>query len=147
MAIEATRGGAAQPAAGRTLTTSIVGHRDSPDIRISPPSFFVCARLQLTPSAADTRTAMFFSLFRRRLRRSSLAPGRYLTDGSGLFRVISHFDDGRSVLVVIEQCVTLETYACALLELEAMGFRRVRKVGTTPAVEPRASASPDPVLG
>ena len=65
------------------------------------------------------------SLFRR-LRRSAMAPGRYLTDGRGLFRVLSRFDDGRSLLVVIEHCVSLETFALAARELEAMGFRRVR---------------------
>jgi hypothetical protein len=65
--------------------------------------------------------------FFRRLRRSSLAPGRYLTDGRGLFRILSRFDDGRSLLVVIEHCVSLETYALAGLELERLGFRRVRK--------------------
>lgn len=89
---------------------------------------------------------MSFPLFRRRLRRNSVAPGRYLTDGCGLFRVLSRFDDGRSLLVVIEHCVTLETYACAGLELEAMGFRRVRNAGGATTVEPRASASPDPVV-
>ena len=68
---------------------------------------------------------MFCWLFRR-LRRSALAPGRYLTDGRGLFRVLSRFDDGRSLLVVIEHCVSLETFALASLELERMGFRRVR---------------------
>jgi hypothetical protein len=74
---------------------------------------------------------------RRRLRRGSLAPGRYLTDGSGLFRVLSRFDDSRSILVVIEDCLTLETYACAARELEAMCFRRVRNAHAslrTPAV-------------
>ena len=85
--------------------------------------------------------------FRRRLRRSSLAPGRYLTDGSGLFRVISRFDDGRSLLIVLEHCVTLETFACAARELEAMAFRRVRKTGAAASVEPHPAASPDPVLG
>ncbi|MBV9605516.1 MAG: hypothetical protein JO027_10430 [Solirubrobacterales bacterium] len=72
--------------------------------------------------------------FFRRLRRSSLAPGRYLTEGRGLFRVLSRFDDGRSILVVIEHCVSLETYVLAALELEALGFRRVRK--STPLVQP-----------
>jgi hypothetical protein len=65
--------------------------------------------------------------FFRRLRTSSLTPGRYLTDGRGLFRVLSRFDDGRSLLVVIEHCISLETYALAKLELEALGFRRVGK--------------------
>ena len=60
-----------------------------------------------------------------------------------------HFHEPRgsaSLLVVIEHCVTLETYACAGLELEAMGFRRVRKAGGAATVEPRASASSDPVV-
>jgi hypothetical protein len=89
----------------------------------------------------------FLPFHRRRLRQGALAPGRYLTDGCGLFRVVSRFDDGRSLLIVIEHCVTLETYACASRELEAMGFRGVRKAGGTPAVEPLPAASPDPVLG
>jgi hypothetical protein len=80
--------------------------------------------LQSTRSAADTRIIMSFF---RRLRSSALAPGRYLTDGRGLFRVLSRFDDGRSLLVVIEHCISLETYALAKLELEALGFRRVGK--------------------
>jgi hypothetical protein len=67
--------------------------------------------------------------FFRRLGRRSLTPGRYLTNGSGLFRILSRFDDGRSLLVVIEHCVSLETYALAGLELERLGFRRVRKSG------------------
>ena len=83
--------------------------------------------------------------FRRRLRRSSLAPGRYLTDGRGLFRVLSRFDDGRSLLVVIEDCVTLEDYACAARELEAAGFRRVRKPDRAPAAEPRPIPTANPL--
>jgi hypothetical protein len=79
--------------------------------------------------------------FFRRLRRSALAPGRYLTDGRGLFRVLSRFDDGRSLLIVIEHCISLETYALARLELEAMGFRRVRKPAGVPAGAPRAGDS------
>lgn len=89
---------------------------------------------------------MSFFPFRRRLRRRSLAPGRYLTDGCGLFRIVSRFDDGRSLLMLIEHCVTLETYACAALELEAMGFRRVRKAGGGAAADPRAPVAPAPVL-
>ncbi len=79
--------------------------------------------------------------FFRRLRRSSLAPGRYLTDGRGLFRVMSRFDDGRSLLVVIEHCISLETYALARLELEALGFRRVRKPVGVAAVGPLTTDS------
>ncbi len=75
------------------------------------------------------------SMFRR-LRRSSVAPGRYLTDGRGLFRVLSRFDDGRSLLVVIEHCVSLETSALAARELEAMGFRRVRNAARAAVTAP-----------
>ena len=96
------------------------------------------ARLQRTPSNADTRVTVLLPFFGRRLRRRALAPGRYLTDGRALFRVLSRFDDGRSLLIVIEECVTLESYACAALELEAMGFRPVRRATAAPAVEPRA---------
>jgi hypothetical protein len=83
--------------------------------------------------------------FGRRLRRGALAPGRYLTDGRALFRVLSCFDDGRSLLIVIEECVTLESYACAALELEAMGFRPVRRVGPPPGAEPRSEAPSAPL--
>jgi hypothetical protein len=85
----------------------------------------VPAQLQPTPVPDDTRMIMLLPFLGRRLRRSALAPGRYLTDGRGLFRVLSRFDDGRSLLIVIEECVTLESYACAARELEAMGFRPV----------------------
>src|ERR1700749_4082991 len=62
-------------------------------------------------------------LFFRRLRSRALAPGRYLTDGRRLLRVLSKFDDGRSVMALVEDCATLEAYCYALLELRAMGFR------------------------
>lgn len=93
---------------------------------------------------------MPFPFFRRRLRRKSLVPGRYLTDGLGLFRVLSCFDDSRSLLVVIEDCVTLETHACAALELEAMRFRRVRNGAAVPAAEAQQryeATEADPALG
>lgn len=67
---------------------------------------------------------MLFSL--RRLRSRALAPGRYLTDGRRLLRVLSKFDDGRSVMALVEDCTTFEAYCYALLELRAMGFRRLR---------------------
>lgn len=88
---------------------------------------------------------MGLPFFRRRLRRSTLAPGRYLTDGRGLFRVLSRFDDGRSMLIVIEECVTLESYACAALELEAMRFRPVRRPTPPTAAEPRPGAPSAPL--
>jgi hypothetical protein len=88
---------------------------------------------------------MALPFFGRRLRRSALTPGRYLTDGRGLFRVLSRFDDGRSMLIVIEECVTLESYACAALELEAMGFRPVRRPAPAPAGEARPSTASAPL--
>ena len=103
------------------------------------------ARLQRTPSNADTRVTVLLPFFGRRLRRRALAPGRYLTDGRALFRVLSRFDDGRSLLIVIEECVTLESYACAALELEAMGFRPVRRATAAPAVEPRPETPSAPL--
>jgi hypothetical protein len=70
-------------------------------------------------------------LFFRRLRSRALAPGRYLTDGQRLLRVLSKFDDGRSVMALVEDCTTFEKCCYALLELRAMGFRGVRlPVGT-----------------
>ncbi len=88
---------------------------------------------------------MAIPFFGRRLRRSALAPGRYLTDGRGLFRVLSRFDDGRSMLIVIEECVTLESHACAALELEAMGFRAVRRPAPAAAGEPRPATPSAPL--
>src|SRR5262249_5337505 len=62
-------------------------------------------------------------LFFRRLRSRALAPGRYLTDGRRLVRVLSKFDDGRSGMALVEDCTTFESFCYALLELGAMGFR------------------------
>ena len=72
---------------------------------------------------------MSFSLRRRRRRLSprQLSPDSYLTDGRNLFRVISKLVTGRSVLVWIEDCLTLEVRAHALCELQAMGLRAVGK--------------------
>jgi hypothetical protein len=91
---------------------------------------------------------MSLPFFHRRLRRSALAPGRYLTDGRGLFRVLSRFDDGRSMLIVIEHCVTLESYPYAAPELEAMGFRPVRRAAPAPAPElrPETPSAPLPAV-
>jgi hypothetical protein len=65
---------------------------------------------------------------RRRLPSRALAPGRYVTDGRRLLRVLSRFDDGRSVMVLVEDCRTFATHAYAVLELRAMGFRGLRRV-------------------
>ena len=70
---------------------------------------------------------MRFLLRRRRLRSRDLIPGRYLTDGRRLLRVVSRLADGRSVLVVLEDCLTLGIRAYAMVELEPMGMRPVRR--------------------
>ena len=78
------------------------------------------------------------SFLRRRPQLSSraLVPGRYLTDGRRLLRILSRFDDGRSVMVLLEDCRTLHADAWTVVELRAMGFRRVRIMGPHPAGEP-----------
>ena len=80
-------------------------------------------------------------LFFRRLRSRALAPGRYLTDGHRLLRVLSKFDDGRSVMALVEDCTTFEKWCYALLELRAMGFRGVRLPVGTPTHPARANAT------
>ena len=75
---------------------------------------------------------------RRRLRSRDLAPDRYLTDGHSLFRVVSRFVYDGSVLVQIEDCLTLDARAYAVVELEPMGVRPVRIAKTAPAGESRA---------
>lgn len=62
------------------------------------------------------------------LRPRELTPGRYLTDGRRLVRIVSRFDDGRSVMVLVEDCRTFESLLYATLELRMFGFRRVRSV-------------------
>jgi hypothetical protein len=71
----------------------------------------------------------------RRVRSRALHPGRYLTDGRQLLRIVSRFDDGRSVLVLAEDCRTFEAHAYAAVELRALGFRRVRMPGPGPAAD------------
>jgi anti-sigma factor ChrR (cupin superfamily) len=65
----------------------------------------------------------------RRVSSRALVPGGYLTDGRRLLRVASRFDDGRSVMVLVEDCRTFAAHAYAAVELRAMGFRRVRIAG------------------
>jgi hypothetical protein len=76
----------------------------------------------------DTPLAM--SLFgpRRqpRVKQRQLAPGSYLTDGEHLFRVLSLFLYGPSMLVSIEDCLTLRTHAYAASELQTRRLRLVR---------------------
>ena len=71
---------------------------------------------------------MPLSLRRARLRPRDLVPDRYLTDGRRLFRVISRFVNDDSVLIVIEDSLTLEALAYAAVELVAMGLRPVQAV-------------------
>jgi hypothetical protein len=83
---------------------------------------------------------MPFALRRRRrarLRFRDLAPDRYLTDGQRLLRVVTRLVNDRSVLVVIEDCRTLDTWAYAAVELTLMGVRPVRNL---PAPRPPAPA-------
>jgi hypothetical protein len=72
---------------------------------------------------------MWFNVLHRRhrIKRHHLGPGSYLTDGARLFRVTSLLVNGRSMLVSIENCLTLETHAYADRELKAMRLRRVRE--------------------
>jgi hypothetical protein len=86
-------------------------------------------------------------LHRRRLRPRALAPGRYLTDGRQLLRVLSRFDDGRSVMVLVEDCRTFEAHAYAMLELRAMRFRGLRERPQATAVETAPAKSSLPPLG
>jgi hypothetical protein len=79
--------------------------------------------------------------FFRRLRSRALAPGRYLTDGRRLLRVLSKFDDGRSVMALVEDCTTFEACCYALLELRAMGFRGVRLAYRGAALESSATGA------
>lgn len=65
-------------------------------------------------------------LRRARLRSRDLVPDRYLTDGRRLFRVVSRFVNDGSVLVVIEDSLTLDALAYAAVELVAMALRPVR---------------------
>ena len=69
---------------------------------------------------------MPLSLSRPRLRPRDLVPDRYLTDGRRLFRVVSRFVNDDSVLVVIEDSLTLDALAYAAVELVAMDLRPVR---------------------
>ncbi|MBV8713228.1 MAG: hypothetical protein JOY56_15675 [Solirubrobacterales bacterium] len=79
---------------------------------------------------------------RRPLRSRALAPDRYLTDGRRLLRVLARFDDGRSVMVLVEDCCTLDAYAYALVELRAMRFREVGVSAPAPrTVAPPAEAA------
>jgi hypothetical protein len=82
---------------------------------------------------------MPFSVFRRRrasLRQRDLVPDRYLTDGRRLFRVVARFVYDGSVLVVIEDCATLDARAYAATELPPMDVRPVRRSMPAPAAEP-----------
>jgi len=84
---------------------------------------------------------MPFSLRRRRLRSRDLAPDHYLTDGRRLFRVASSFVNDGSVLVVVEDCLTLDARAYTAAELEPMGVRPVTP-RRSPDSRPLASTEP-----
>jgi hypothetical protein len=84
---------------------------------------------------------------RARLRLRDLTPDRYLTDGRRLFRVVSRFVNDGSVLVVIEDCVTLDARAYAAVELVPMDVRPVPRSKAPRAGEPapRSAAEDKPL--
>jgi hypothetical protein len=69
-----------------------------------------------------------------------LAPDRYLTDGRRLFRVAARFINDGSILVVIEDCATLQSRAYAGVELLPMNVRPVRRSRPSPTRDPSPSA-------
>ena len=73
---------------------------------------------------------------RGRLRLRDLAPDRYLTDGRRLFRVVTRFVNDGSIMVVIEDCATLDARAYATVELVPMDVRPVRRSRPSPAGDP-----------
>jgi hypothetical protein len=73
---------------------------------------------------------------RGRLRVRDLAPDRYLTDGRRLFRVVARFVNDGSILVVIEDCATLDARAYTAAELLPMDVRPVRRSMVRPAGDP-----------
>lgn len=79
---------------------------------------------------------------RRRPHRRDLAPGRYLTDGHRLLCVLGRFEIPGSMLVSVEDCVTLERHAYAEVDLDQLRLRRVWTPAKSPATAP---AAPDPV--
>lgn len=66
--------------------------------------------------------------------------GSYLVGGRRLFRVIERLAFERSVLVSIEDCLTLEVGAYTLGELAAMGLRPLR--ARRPPTVPVSSVTP-----
>jgi hypothetical protein len=80
---------------------------------------------------------------RGRLRVRDLTLDRYLTDGRRLFRVVARFVNDDSILVVIEDCATLDARAYAAVELLPMDVRPVRRSRPSPA-GPRQV--PDPAV-
>jgi hypothetical protein len=68
-----------------------------------------------------------FSDYRKApLDQSALDPGRYLTDGRRLFRVVARFTmPPDTVLVALEDCVTMSVTALLPRELEPLGLSAV----------------------
>lgn len=102
-----------------------------PGISVTSENYAALGALVRMPAASserDTGRVKSFSLCRRaaRVSQRQLIPGSYLTDGQRLFRVLSRLVDGRSTLVSIEDCLTLETRAYAASELGTMPLRPVR---------------------
>ena len=87
---------------------------------------------------------MPFSLRRRRvrLRYRDLTPDRYLTDGLRLLRVVSRFVNDGSMLVLLEDCATLDAHSLAAVELVALGMRPVRRPKLPPTPPPPTPGNP-----
>ncbi len=55
---------------------------------------------------------------------------RMRVDGRALLRIVDRLAADGSILVSVEDCLTLEPVAAAARELEAMGFRPLRSADT-----------------
>ena len=70
--------------------------------------------------------AQFTDYRKAPLDPNALDPGRYLTDGRRLFRVVARFTmPPDTVLVALEDCVTLSVTALLPRELEPLGLTAV----------------------
>jgi hypothetical protein len=89
---------------------------------------------------------MPFFRFRRphaRLCLRDLTPDRYLTDGHRLFRVVTRFMNEGSILVVIEDCMTLDSCTYAADELAPLDVRPVRPSRPSPSGDPSPDSTTD----
>jgi hypothetical protein len=85
----------------------------------------------------------FFRFRRRRarLRARDLTPDCYLTDGHRLFRVVTRFVNEGSLLVVIEDCMTLDARAYTGVELAPLDLSPIMRSKPSPAGGPSPTSS------